>query len=95
MTHTVIAILEAKPEHREALESALKAVVSPSRAEEANVEYRLHKVKNNPCEFVLYENWINEEKHQEQFQKPYIVELGSKLDGLLAKPYQVLFAEEI
>lgn len=93
--HTVVAILEAKPDCSQALEDALKVIVAPSRAEETNLEYRLHQSKNNPCEFILYENWTSEEKHQEQFQKLYIIELANKLENLLAKPYQVFFAKEI
>jgi quinol monooxygenase YgiN len=93
--HTVVAILEAKPEKGQELESALKAIVTPSRAEKANLEYRLHKSKDNPLQFFLYENWVDGEKHQEQFSKPYITDLVSKLDDLLAKPFQAIFAEEI
>lgn len=60
-----------------------------------NLEYRLHKSITNPAQFVLYENWENKEKHQAQFTKPYIVELGEKLEDLLAAPYQVVFANEM
>lgn len=78
-----------------ALASALAAVVQPSRSENTCLEYRPHRSLENPAEFVLYENWENKKKHQEQFTKPYIVELGEKLSDLLAKPYQAIFAEEI
>jgi quinol monooxygenase YgiN len=93
--HVVIVILEAKQDRAKELESILESVIRPSRAEEACLEYRLHKSLDNPCQFVLYENWKSKEKHQEQFAKPYIKELVDKLDDLLAKPYQAVYAEEI
>lgn len=93
--HTVVVILEAKEDKAAELKAALEAVVEPSRAESTNIEYRLHQAQDNPAQFVLYENWVSKEKHQEQFEKPYIVELGAKLESLLAKPFQLVFAEEI
>ena len=92
---TVIVILEAKPGKENELAQALKKVVEPSRAEDICVEYRLHQNSDNPAQFVLYEQWISRERHQEQFTKPYIIELGQKLEELLAKPYQAVFATEI
>lgn len=93
--HTVIAVLEAKKGKEEELASALKSVVQSSRSESTCLEYRLHRSIENQSQFTLYENWVNKEKHQEQFTKPYIVELGKKLDDLIAKPCQIIFAEEI
>ena len=93
--HTVIVILEAKPGKENELAQALKKVAEPSRSEEICVEYRLHQGSDNPAQFVLYEQWVSRERHQEQFTKPYIVELGQQLGDLLAKPYQAIFATEI
>lgn len=93
--HTVIVILEAKEGYEQELKSVLENVIEPSRSENCCLEYRLHKSKNKPNLFVLYENWISEEKHQEQFKKPYILELSGKLEKLLAKPYQAIFAHEL
>lgn len=93
--YTVVAIIEAIPGKEKQLESALLAVVEPSRSEKACVEYRLHKSVDNPAQFFLYENWESKEKHAEQFEKSYIKDLVEKLDGVLAKPYQVFFGEEL
>jgi len=93
--HTVMVVVEAKPEKIEELKQALIAVVAPSRAEGACLEYRLHQDKNNLAQFMLYENWENAEMHQKQFEKPYIVELAGRMGELLAKPYFVVIAEEI
>lgn len=93
--HTVVAILEAKQGKKKESESALMKVVAPSRSEETNIEYRLHKNIENPQQFILYENWVNKEMHQKQFEKPYIKELANGLSDLLESPYQTYSAEEI
>lgn len=93
--HTVVIILEAKPGMESELESALVSVAEQSRAENTNIEYRLHKSIENPQQFILYENWESKEKHQAQFEKLYIKDFADKLENVLAKPYQGFFAEEI
>lgn len=93
--YTVVCIVEAKQGKESELKQALMKVVEPSRNESTCLEYRLHQDLNNPAQFVLFENWISKEAHQQQFQKPYIVELIGKLEGLLAKPYICSFAQEI
>ena len=93
--YTVIIILEAKPGKEEELKYALMNVIKPSRAEKTCLEYRLHQDHNNPAQFILYENWENKEAHQEQFRKPYIIELVKHIGDLLAKPYQAYTAQEL
>ena len=93
--HTVIVILEAKQGKEKELESALQAVVQPSRSEQTCLEYRLHKNKDNASQFILYEIWESLEKHQEQFTKPYIKSFADKLEDLIAVPYQAFSAEQI
>ena len=93
--YTVVAIIEGQPGKESELKQLLMDVIEPSRAEGTCLEYRLHQDLNNPAQFIFYENWMSKEAHQQQFQKPYIIALAQKLDGLLAKPYQVIFAEEI
>ena len=93
--HTVVVILEAKPGKDTELKQALMQVILPSRAEKSCLEYRLHQDSENPNQFILYENWESKEEHQAQFNKPYIIELGNQISELLAKPFQVYFAQEI
>lgn len=93
--HTVIVILEAKIGKENELEQVLQEVATPSRSEETCLEYRLHRSTENPAQFILYENWQSQEKHQKQFTKPYIINLAEKLKDLLTKPYQAISAIEI
>ena len=93
--HTVVVIIEGIKGKEDDLKKALIDVIEPSRSENSCLEYRLHQDKHNHAQFVLYENWKSAELHQEQFNKPYIVSLGDKIEHLLAKPYQVIFANEL
>lgn len=93
--YVVLVILEAAVGKEEELRRLLIGVVEPSRKEKTCLEYRLHQTLDKPNEFILYEHWENKLAHEAQFKKCYIQELGEKLESLLAKPYQVFFAEEI
>ncbi len=93
--HTVVVIIESIKGKEDSLKNALMDVIEPSLSESSCLEYRLYQDKNNPAQFVLYENWESEELHQEQFNKSYITALGEKIEPLLAKPYQVIFANEL
>lgn len=93
--YVVSVVIEAKSGKEDALKQALLDVVEPSRAEAACLAYHLHQDLNYPTRFFLYERWKSEALHQEQFQKPYILDLVERLDGLLAKPFEPIFSEEI
>ena len=93
--HTVVVILEEKQGKEKELESALQGVVQHSRSEKTCLEYRLHKNKNNASQFILYEIWESEEKHQEQFSKPYIKAFANTLKDLMVDSYQAFSAEQI
>ena len=93
--YTVIVILEAIAERQNELRQALIEIVEPSRQEVGCLEYNLHQDLNNPAKFILYETWKCKESHQQQFEKPYILALAEKIDGLLASSYQIFCAEKI
>lgn len=92
--YTVIASLEAKPEKIRELKQALLQVVGPSKKEPTSLEYRMFQDRTNTARFVFYEVWVSKEGHEQQFGKPYIQDLFGQLDGLLAKPAEVLSVEE-
>lgn len=92
---TVCCIVEAKAGKEDVLKQELMNVMQPSRNESACIEYHLHQDINNPCRFILYEKWQSKEAHEQQFQKPYIIALASKLGDLLAKPFEAFFLEEL
>lgn len=78
--YVVVVTLEAKMGQELALKQLLTSVVEPSRNEVTCLEYRLHQDLGCPGRFILYENWVSREAHQQQFQKPYIIALAEKID---------------
>ncbi len=93
--HSVMCILEAKPGKENQLRDALMKVAKFSRLEDSCIEYHVYQDANTPTLFSLYENWQSAELHQEQFKKPYILELLAVSDELLAKPYMGVMGKEL
>lgn len=66
------AIIKSKPEHKADVLAILQNMVGHSRKEPGNLQYDLHRNKDNENTFVFYEIWESEEilaKHNEQ---PYL-----------------------
>lgn len=93
--HTLVVIVEAKAGKEKEFESELRDVVEHCRAEKTCLEYRLHKNKENPAQFILYEIWESQEKHQEQLTKPYIMAFTEKMKTLMEGSFQVFSVEAI
>lgn len=93
--YVVIVIIEAIIGKEAELKQALIEVAAASRTEKTCLKYHVHQDLNNVAQFVLYENWISKEAHQQQFQKPYLLTFVEKTKDILAKPYQAVMAEEI
>lgn len=95
--HTVIVHLEAVSGKEETLKALLEALIPQSSAESTCINYFIYQDKQNPTHFVMYEKWTSAEDHALQFEKPHILDFANKveMDALLAKPYQITFAEHI
>ena len=93
--HTVVVILEAKPEKAELVKKELMKVKQLSEQEDTCIAYHVHEDIDNPARIVLYEHWTSKEDHAKQFEKPYILELVDVLQDALAKPYTLVMAKEL
>lgn len=60
MTFMVVAHYRVAPDAVEEVESALTAMIEPTRAEPGNVSYRIGRVAADPAEFVLVEEYVDE-----------------------------------
>lgn len=54
---------------RNAVEDALRAMTTHSRAEPGVVDYRAHVLADDPCTFMVYEVYDTEEAFAEQHRK--------------------------
>lgn len=93
--HTVMVILEAKCGEEERLKNALLKVAKRSRLEDSCLEYRFYQDSENQQRFGLYEQWKSKELHLLQFSKPYIADFVRETEGVLEKPYEAIFGEEV
>lgn len=80
-----IAHFRAKPGSEQALEDALMACVDPTRAEEGNVNYDLHRGQSDPAVFVIYEGWKGHDALEAHFQAPHFQTLMAAVEGLVAE----------
>jgi quinol monooxygenase YgiN len=61
MTVKIIALLTARPDKQEALETLLTGMIAPSRAEPGNLRYDLWRDQTAPARFVLDELYASSE----------------------------------
>jgi quinol monooxygenase YgiN len=88
MVHIVnIAQFKAKLGQEQALGSALKAILKPTRGEPGCIRYDL--VTAAPDIWVMIEEWRDEAAISYHLEQPYIVELLERLSELLANPPKV------
>ncbi|KEY59261.1 putative quinol monooxygenase [Serratia sp. DD3] len=85
----VVALITATPEHRTAVEQALRAMVAPSRAEAGCLQYDLHQEVDHPDAYVFIERWASAQALQEHTEtnhfRAFLAELEGKLVSLEVK----------
>ena len=81
---TFIAHLQATPSSEQALQDALQACVAPTRQEEGNVNYDLHRSVDDPTVFVIYEGWENQAALDTHFTLPHFQTLLAAAEKLVA-----------
>ncbi len=82
----VNALLEAEPGKAEELEAALREVLAPSRAEDGNVLYELHRDRKDPNRFMFHEIWKSADAIKEHNGRAHYQKLSVTVGPLLAKP---------
>jgi quinol monooxygenase YgiN len=80
-----IAHFRARPGSEQALQDAIMACVTPTRAEPGNVNYDLHRSQDDPAVFVIYEGWKGRDALEEHFQTPHFKALMAAAEALVAE----------
>ncbi len=81
MSLGVIAVVDAKPEHRSRVLNALQAVLAPSRAEAGCLQYDLHVATDNADRLVMVERWRDAAALEEHLATPHFAALKQTIDG--------------
>ncbi len=88
-TITLIAVLKAKPGKRDALKTALQALLLPTRQEPGNVEYQLFQLRDTPDCFYVREAWRGQEALEAHIALPHFQAFILQMDELLAEPLRL------
>jgi quinol monooxygenase YgiN len=86
---SLVAFLRAKPGREKEVEALLLSLVEPSRAEQACINYDMHQSDEDPCVFVMYENWASRAGLDAHFETPHLKKAAAALPDLLQAPMEL------
>ena len=92
---TVIARIKAQEGMEERVRQELLALIAPSRAEEACINYDLHQSVDDKSLFMFYENWTSREALDRHLEMPYLDAFDERAEGMLAEPVEITLWELI
>lgn len=80
----VVARIVALPDKESQLESVLRALIGPTRAEAGCVSYQLLRQQNDPTEFTFVEEWVNDAAIDAHFETLHLQTALQQVADLLA-----------
>ncbi len=80
----VVAILVAKKELINEVESILQQIIEPSRTELGNVQYDLHEDTETKGTFIFFERWASSEALDKHNNTAHFKHFVQQIDGKLA-----------
>src|SRR5271155_4309796 len=87
---TLFVFLPANPDMGDELGRRLMALAEPARAEAGNINYNLHRSRDDPDVWALYENWTSpaalEAHFEEGYRKAFVATLGEVMQGEIDLP---------
>lgn len=69
---TVIARIEARPEHVAALKQAMLGLLAPTRAEPGCLDYALLESTDDPALFYFHEHWTDRAALEAHWQSAHL-----------------------
>lgn len=91
----LIAIHLAKNGLGDELLNILVKVIEPTRKEEGNIAYVLHRSMDNPDELMFDEIWVDKESLYVHLKQSYIISAVERMTSILAKPVELRRYSEI
>ncbi len=83
MSLTVVARIEASPEHADVVKTALQALIPPTLKEEGCLNYNLYQDNSQENLFFFYENWTSESHLDVHLQSDHIAAFNDKVGDLI------------
>ncbi len=86
---TVVAKCKAKPGMEDTVKEEIMALVEPTRAEAACINYDFHQSLEDKSVFMLYENWASKKDLDAHLAMPYLQAFIGKAEEILAVPIEI------
>lgn len=93
--YTVTGHLVARAGKETQLKEVLLSLIAPTLQEEGCIHYSLYQSKNNPRQFMFYENWSSKEAFEKHGETPHIKAWRLKKPELLEEPNDVTSWERL
>jgi quinol monooxygenase YgiN len=81
---TLMVLLRAREGQELLLEAELRALVGPSRKEEACLAFDLHRSVDSPGSYLLHEVWATRDAHTEHLHTPHFLRWNARKDALVS-----------
>jgi quinol monooxygenase YgiN len=91
----LIAIHLAKIGLGDQLLNILVKIIEPTRREEGNIAYVLHRSIDNPDKLMFDEIWVDKESLNVHLKQPYIISVIQQMTSILANPVELRRYSEI
>jgi len=89
------ATVRARPGKGDALAERLLALVAPSRAEPGAVDYHVHRDREDPDLFALYEAWASIDAFRAHLATPHFQAFQSDLASVMQGDFDTRFVRTI
>lgn len=95
MPIAIFATIQPRPEHRDAVEKALREMVRHTRAEPGNLRYDLFQREGEGLAFELFELYADDAAVEAHRQSPHYQAYRAATGDWLAAPTQVSLAQPL
>lgn len=91
----VLAFFKARKGKGAELEKVLLSLVAPTRGEEGNISYVLHRRAGDSDSLMFDEIWTGKAALDLHLKKPYLMSLHEKIDHLIEGPVRIEIYSEV
>jgi quinol monooxygenase YgiN len=91
----VVAKISAKNGEEEKMEKTLKDFVPKVKQEQGTLLYIVHRSKNDPTKFLIYEKYTDMDAFVQHSQTPHFKELGGLLAPLISEAPEIDMYDEV
>ena len=92
---TIVCRITAKPSHCHEVRNILTDLAKQTRTEPGNINYILHVSDDDPCLFIIYENWRDQKALDCHMDQDYLKSFLDRQEELLEAPVDGAICRQI